>query len=163
MRIQNKKMLLQYLETGNMDGPRWHLEEQWDEIVFDQKNRQDRISILLFADYTNAILPFLPDYLLPSLEKMSSDEIEWYHMVSFLEFYWPEWRNSWALGKDSPLLASEVQNHPYAELIWELNRGVEKVNWYLKSGDINWAVKEANSIFQLLKTSTPEYTVKRSF
>jgi len=145
----------------------WPDESYWDEllegaIIFDQKNRQDRISILLFADYSNAILPFLPDYLLPSLRKMNSDEIKGYRMVSFLEFYWPGWRNSWALEKSSPLLVSELQNHPYTELIWELNRGVEKVNEYLSLGDINRAMQEASRIFQLLKTSTPTYTIKRN-
>lgn len=140
-------------------------ESFWKEIseqgiVFDAKNRADRISIILFWDYANEILPLTPLFL---VWRKADPVAPAKPIKSFLEFYGIWWPNSWVLAEVWwDLQAEDLLSHPYKNLIWETDSLVTVLNAHLQRSSTEEASQIASQIIQLLRSQTPRYSIKHS-
>lgn len=128
-------------------------------IVFDEKNRADKISIILFWDYANEFLPLTPIFL----ASRNVDAGVYPQIKSFLEFYWEWWPSSWVL-EDVwwDLQAADILSHPHESVIWETDILVKVLNAHLKRSSLVDASQVASQIIKLLKSRTPQHSVKHS-
>lgn len=144
-----------------MHGPHessWEITSE-DVIIFDAKNRADKISIILFWDYANEVLPLTPLFL----ACRNIDAAMHPPVKSFLEFYWEWWPNSWVLaGVWWDLQAADILSHRYESVIWEIDTLVKILNAHLQRSYLTDASQVATQIMQLITSRTPKYSIKHS-
>lgn len=143
---------------GPHESSSWEITSE-DAIIFDAKNRADKISIILFWDYANEILPLTPLFLAwRNLDTMMHPPLR-----SFLEFYWKWWPNSWVLADVWwDLQAADILSHPHESVIWEIDTLVKVLNAHLQRSALSDASWAASQIIQLIRSRTPKYLIKHS-
>lgn len=143
-----------------MHSPGSYSEEVSDEkLIFDPKNRADKISIILFWDYGNAVLPLTSPFL---VWKNENEAIS-LQMLSFLQFYWAWGPHSWILNNVGwDVKIEDLEHHSFKALIEKLDTMVHTINLHLQEKRLIEASQEANRVIELIRASTPQYSIKHN-
>jgi hypothetical protein len=99
----------------------------------------------------------------PFLVWRDNDQVTSLRMLPFLQFYWLWGPHSWILDNVGwGVRVEDLEYHSYKALIEKLDTMVHTINLHLQEKRLIEASQEANRVIELIRSSTPQYSIKHS-